>query len=159
MNKKILTATILMCGALLTVWCNKIMKPTGWDPQVCNEAKCFSVEVADTPKELTQWLMWVDQMAADEGMLFVFDNLGWNKFWMKNTLIPLDMLWLAEDGEVLYMKEYAPPCGEEASKNNDCQLFGPPEGTLAKYVLEVNANTARELGISEGTQLGIYNID
>jgi len=98
-------------------------------------------------------------MAEDAGMLCVFENLGRNKFWMKNTLIPLDMLWLAEDGEVLYMKEYAPPCGEEASKNNDCQLFGPPEGTLAKYVLEVNANTARELGISEGTKLGVYNVN
>jgi hypothetical protein len=50
---------------------------------------------------------------------------------------------------VLYIKEYAPPCSAEDSEKNDCQLFGPPEGTTASYVLEVNANKTREAGIYE----------
>ena len=158
MQNTFLTLLVWWVTLLLLSGCGKA-RPSWAAPQVCNDAKCFTVELADTPKELTQWLMWVEEMAEDEGMLFVFQTPGRNKFWMKNTLIPLDMLWLAEDGVVLYMKEYAPPCSEEDSKNDNCQLFGPPEGTQAKYVLEVNANTARSLGISEWVQLGIYNVN
>lgn len=65
---------------------------------------------------------------------------------MKDTLIPLDMLWLDESGTVLYMKEYAAPC--EESEPAKCQKFGSDE-IQAKYVLEINGNAARLAGISE----------
>jgi len=103
--------------------------------------------------------MWVEEMAADKWMLFAFENPGVHRFWMKDTLIPLDMIWMDDKGEVLYIKEYAPPCSAEDSAIGDCQLFGPPEGTTASYVLEVNANNTREAGIYEGIKLDLYNIN
>ena len=129
-----------------------------WDAKVCNGTDCFNVQIASTTEQLQQWLMWVEEMADDAWMLFVFQNPWIHEFWMKNTLIPLDMIWLNEEGEVLYVKEYAPPCSPEDSVANNCQLFGPPEGTLASYVLEVNANKTREVGIYEGVKLDLYNV-
>lgn len=134
-------------------------KPSWDSAQVCNQAQCFKVDVADTVEKQGTWLMGVESLESDEWMLFAFESPGVHKFWMKNTLIPLDMIWLSDTGEVLYIKEYAPPCTEEDSAKDDCQLFGPPDWTQAKYVLEVNANSTREAGIYEGLVLDMYNVE
>jgi len=102
--------------------------------------------------------MGVESMPDDSWMLFVFENPGIHQFRMKNTLIPLDIIRLDDQGEVLYVKEYAPPCSAEDSAADDCQLFGPPEGTLASYVLEINANKTREVGIYKWSQLDLINV-
>ena len=158
---KNLTLVWLIWMWLVLAWCSwgSTAKPT-WDgtPQVCNEAKCFKVDLADTVETQKTGLMNVEEMAPDAGMLFVFDNPWVHRFWMKNTLIPLDMIWIADSWEVLYIKEYAPPCTPEDSANDDCQLFWPPDGTQAKYVLEVNANSTREYGIYEGIVVDLYNV-
>ena len=59
------------------------------------------VEVADTEATRQRGLMFRDTLAPNEGMLFVFDASGFYPFWMKNTLIPLDILWLEADGRVV----------------------------------------------------------
>lgn len=157
--KKFLTLSALTLSFITLTGCGGNAKPQWAAPQVCNKTQCFTVEIADTAQEQQEWLMYREEMADDAGMLFVFDNPTWTEFWMKNTKIPLDMIWISEAGEVLYIKEYAAPCSEEDSANNDCQLFWPEKWVLAKYVLEVNANKTREAGIYEGITVDIYNAD
>lgn len=162
MKKIFLWVAFFMSTWLLLTGCwgwSDSAEPTWWwTPQVCNKTECFSVEIADEPDEITKWLMWREELADDAGMLFVFEALGHHRFWMKNTLIPLDIIRLNENGEVVYIKEYAPPCSEEDSANNTCQLFGPEEWVLAKYVLEVNANKTRTAWIYEWIKMDLYNI-
>ncbi len=90
--------------------------------------------------------MYRQKLAADRGMLFVFSSEGVHKFWMKNTLIPLDMLWIAGDGRIIHIEHDVPPC-----KGDPCPSYGPD--TPARYVLEVNAGYARERGVGVGDQV------
>lgn len=158
MKKMLLLCTILF-WSLLMVWCGSKKWWSGGQPQVCIKSMCYNVDLATTEKEQQEWLQWVEELADDAGMLFVFENLGVHEFWMKDTLIPLDMIWLDADGKVLFVKEYAAPCNEEDSAKNDCQRYGPPEWTQSKYVLEINANKTRESWIFEWVKLDLYNIE
>ena len=156
--KKLWLVIFLLSFAVLSTGCSKLFWGKGWAtgdwPMVCVGADCFDVKIADEPSEHQIWLQWVEEMGENEWMLFVFDNLGRHEFWMKDTLIPLDMVWMDESGEVVYVKEYAPPCTKEP-----CQLYGPAEwGPLAKYVLELNANTTRVSGIFEWEKLEILGV-
>lgn len=148
----------IMASAIMLTWCGGGGTKNWTSAQVCNSTACFDVQIADTPQKHQEWLMWVSEMAENEGMLFVFEKPGFHKFWMKNTLIPLDMIWLDESGTVQYVKEYAPPCSEEDSAEGSCQLFGPEEGVNSKYVLELNANQARVSGIYEWAKLDVLNV-
>lgn len=69
----------------------------------------FSVEIARTPEQLQRGLMWRDSLAPDAGMLFVYEPVRATSMWMRNTQISLDLLYLAEDGEVLKMIAHAQP--------------------------------------------------
>jgi len=90
------------------------------------------VEIADEPHERNQGLMFRDSLKLDRGMLFVFDDERMLSFWMKNTLIPLDMLFVDADFRIVDIKENVPPCKEDPCPNY-------PSKKPAKYVLEVNA--------------------
>jgi hypothetical protein len=100
----------------------------------------FAVEVADDPEERAQGLMFREEMGTLEGMLFVYDEPGSPMFWMRNTLIPLDMIFAGPDGRILYVHEEAVP-GDET---------GIRPGDGVQYVLEVNGGLARRLGIAVG---------
>ena len=118
--------------------------------QVCFESKCVMVEVAQTPEELSEGLQYREHLDKDKGMLFVFPGLSKAKFWMKSTLIPLDMIWLNSIGEVVYIKKNAPPCFSET-----CPTYGADD--LAQYVLEVNAGftDAYNINVGDGVQINI----
>lgn len=103
----------------------------------------FSLELATTPAEQEYGLMNRTSMAADHGMLFVFKHTAPRTFWMKNTLIPLDMLFFDADHKLVAIQTDALPC-----KADPCQLY--PSGVPARYVLELNAGTAARLGIRKG---------
>ncbi len=119
--------------------------------QVCFNEHCFVVELAKTPAERARGLMFREKMDKDKGMLFIFDSEELNSFWMKNTLIPLDIIWIDENKEVVFLKENFLPCLEE-----NCETVSPSE--RAKYVLEVNAGIAKEIGLAPGARL-IFKID
>ena len=164
-QKHLLTWWVALVAGLLLSGCGGA---TGWnadpassgaDPQVCNKSICFDVEVADTPEKKITGLMNRESLAEDAGMIFVNESPAYMQMHMLNTLIPLDMIWIAEDGEVIYMKEFAAPCPPEDWANNECQKFGPPAGTLAKYVLEINGNAARKAGIFEGIKLDVFGVN
>lgn len=102
--------------------------------QVCINNHCFLVEMAKTREERSQGLMNRKYLAENKGMLFVFDNEDIHSFWMKDVLIPLDIVWINQDKEVVYIYRNAQPCKEE------CESIRPEK--KAMYVLEINAGQA-----------------
>jgi uncharacterized membrane protein (UPF0127 family) len=104
----------------------------------------IEAELAYTDATRSRGLMFREKLAPDAGMLFVFPSLDIQSFWMKNTLISLDILWLNEHQKVVYMLT-AQPC-----KKDPCDSIVPLQKAL--YVLEVNAGFARKHNIDIGTQ-------
>ena len=103
----------------------------------------FSVEVADDPQERSVGLMNRDSMAQSSGMLFVYERPQRAVFWMKNTLIPLDLIFMDSTGTVTRIHENAIPL----------DLTGIEGGEAVQFVLEINGGLARRLGIAEGSAL------
>lgn len=112
--------------------------------KVCINNNCFYVELAKTQEEITDGLMYREVLDEDRGMLFIFDEEKEHSFWMKNTLIPLDIIWINKDKEVVDIKKNVQPCVQEK-----CEIFKP--SNKAKYVLELNA------GQSDKTNIKIDN--
>ena len=90
-------------------------------------------------------LMYRTSLADDAGMLFIFPTLDQQGFWMKNTLIPLDIIWLNDRKEIVYFVT-APPC-----KADPCKSYEPIQ--KAKYVLEVNGGFMKKHELKLGHQL------
>lgn len=109
----------------------------------------FSVEVADDDAERHLGLMNRDRMSAGHGMLFVYDRPRVVAFWMKNTRIPLDMIFIGADGRVRKVHEDARPFDETPI----------PGGEDIQFVLEINGGLARRLGIAPGAELRHPAID
>lgn len=110
--------------------------------EVCFGDKCLEVEIVDTPSTRAQGLMFRESLGENQGMLFIFEENGNYPFWMKNTLIPLDIIWIDEELKILHIAE-AEPCEEDP-----CGNYGP--GNNALYVFETNKGFAREHGINVG---------
>lgn len=103
----------------------------------------FAVDVADTPDQRSRGLMFVDDMPTMTGMLFVYEREQTVSFWMKNTLIPLDMVFADGAGVVQRVHENAVP-GD---------LTGIPGGANIQFVLEINGGMADRLGIGVGSEM------
>jgi len=103
----------------------------------------FAVDIADTFEERKQGLMWRRSMGKYNGMLFIFDDEAARRFWMKNTLIPLDMIFMDKDYHVVSVVKQAQPC-----KKDPCDTMS--SGKSAKFVLELNGGMADEMGLKEG---------
>jgi len=103
-----------------------------------------SVEIANSTATRMKGLMGRKSLGGDEGMLFVFDRPSIYSFWMVNTTIPLDGVFIAENGTVVDIIEMA-PCGWNIT---DCPHYIPK--APAKYVLEVNRGFCAEHGIQTG---------
>ena len=123
------------------------------EPYVVVEGERFSVEVADDDATRAQGLMFVDEMANDHGMLFIFPNERPRSFWMKNTRIPLDIIYLNRDFEVVSISADTPPC---RSRNRRCPSY-PSDGP-AQYVLEINGGLAAGLGLEPGDRVEVEGI-
>ncbi len=96
----------------------------------------FSVEIARTPEEKQKGLMFRESLSDDSGMLFVFENDAPRTFWMKNTLITLDMIFIDESMKIVEIKADVPPCEEDP-----CPTY---TSKPAKYVLEINGGVAEQ---------------
>lgn len=116
--------------------------------KVCFESNCFFVELAKTNTERETGLMNRKELANDSGMLFIFEKEEIYPFWMKNTLIPLDIIWIGSNNKIVFIKENAQPCGLDY-----CPLINP--GISAKYVLEINAGLVQKFGFGEGNYVTI----
>ena len=105
-----------------------------------------TVEIASDDDTRQQGLMFRDHLADDRGMIFFFPQSGDYPFWMKNTLIPLDMIWIDEGLRIAHVAHDVPPC-----KADPCPSY-PPDAK-AKYVLEVAAGVAARHHLKNGDAL------
>jgi uncharacterized membrane protein (UPF0127 family) len=105
----------------------------------------FTVEIADTEPARERGLMFRKELPSGQGMLFDFHRDQQVGFWMKNTLIPLDMLFIDKAGRIVNIAHSAKPLSEEVI------MSGPP----VRAVLEVAGGTAKRLGIEPGDR--VYN--
>lgn len=104
----------------------------GTPKKICFKDTCVELEIADTDDSRARGLMFRKELPANSGMLFIFPQDGIYSFWMKNTLLPLDMIWLDNDLRVVDIKSFVPVC-----RSYDCPSYTPV--SQARYVLEVNA--------------------
>ena len=144
MNKKIIFLIIILAviTGLFFYWRSKRQG------KVCFKNNCFGIELAITDEEQMQGLMFRKSLDKNKGMLFVFSGEGEYTFWMKNTLIPLDIIWINENKEVIFISENTQPC-----KEDPCPSVAPDKE--AKYVLEINAGISKEIGLKIGDRLEI----
>ncbi len=135
--KHIIILTTLLILASCTI------QPTYDFNTICTEQTCFDVKIPMTDELMQKGLMYVEEMDDSEGMLFVFQEPAIHSFWMKNTKIPLDIIWLAENLTVIHI-ENAKPCIEDP-----CRVYTPKNNSL--YVLEINQGLAQTHNITEGS--------
>lgn len=120
-------------------------------PSVEIGGKTFKVEIADTREKQALGLMFRDSMPADRGMLFIFPDEAPRSFWMKNTRIALDIMYFDKDLKLVSISADTPPC-----RVSRCPSY--PSVVPARYVLELNAGTASDLGVGPGDRL-ILDLD
>lgn len=154
---------LLLCSLLTTSSCKKeqkVVKPIKvefkkeGELQVYQNANdsiiaTFNIEIADTDYERQTGLMYRPYMEDNQAMLFIFPNTDYRSFFMKNTEIPLDIIYFDQDGQLVNIVENAKPYDENSL----------PSTAPAKYVLEVNAGLSRKLGISEGVRIEFSEIE
>jgi uncharacterized protein len=107
------------------------------------------LEEANTPSEQQIGLMMRTSMPANYGMAFNFNPPVPARFWMKNTLIPLDMLFVRA-GKIKNIQANVPPC-----KADPCPNYGPDNGELIDRVIELNAGEAKKLGLKVGDSVNL----
>jgi len=143
-------------GLMMALLSILLLPVAGWadgQPQILEKSELivesgdralkFQVEVADEPEERRVGLMFRREMAADHGMLFDFEQNRQVSMWMRNTYISLDMLFIAEGGEIVNIGRDTVPESEAIVGS-----AGP-----VRYVLEVPAGTTRLLGIKPGDKI------
>ncbi len=117
-------------------------------PQVEINGHRFDVEIAADPASQARGLMFREHLAPGNGMLFVFPDTAPRAFWMKNTKIPLDMLFFDSARKLVSVQRQASPC-----RMDPCQLY-PSEGP-ARYVLELNGGASDALDLKPGDEMQI----
>src|ERR1700744_526147 len=131
----------LMAGSALAADSAKV-------PSVALHGKTFSTELALDDASREHGLMDRTKLAADHSMLFVFTNSETRYFWMKNTLIPLDILYFDKDRKLISIAADVPPC-----KADPCKAYSSYGS--AQYVLELGGGVAKQIGIQVGDELTI----
>ncbi|MGE5415060.1 MAG: DUF192 domain-containing protein [Syntrophomonadaceae bacterium] len=111
----------------------------------------YRLELALTPEDQAQGLMYRESLPANSGMLFIFPTDEPHHFWMKNTMIPLDMIWMDASGKVLFVSADTPPC-----KADPCPTYGP-DGP-ARQVLEIAGGLAAKEKVTVGSTLKLQDV-
>lgn len=112
-------------------------------PWIEMQGERFYVEVVEDSKSRSQGLMYRELLAADSGMVFIYPSERVRNFWMKNTLIPLDIIFLDSQLRIVSIVREAPPCEKEL-----CDSYSSQHPAM--YVVEVNAGIASSLGLEPG---------
>jgi uncharacterized membrane protein (UPF0127 family) len=111
----------------------------------------YSLEIARTPEETTQGLMYRESLPERHGMIFRFTDGGAHRFWMKNTMIPLDIIWMEAGGKVLFVSADTPPC-----RADPCPNYGPE--TPAPLVLEIAGGMAKREAVAVGSTIRLLDV-
>ena len=142
---------MLLLAAVLAAGCRSAGEGSRPPARVVIETPAGSVavrvEIARSPAERERGLMHRTRLDPDAGMIFVFEQSAPHGFWMRNTLIPLDLLFLAEDGQVAAVVERQP-----------LSLEVGDGGVESRYVLEVNGGWARAHGVRPGARVRFENV-
>lgn len=144
-SAKIIIIATLLVGLFL--WWSR--QPDTIEVKLNNQV--IWAEVAQTEMEKREGLMYREDLDEDVGMLFVYESPVPANFWMKNTLIPLDMIFIRPDKTINHIEKNAPPCPPEVV---DCPSYTSHE--LTQYVLEVNAGYAQKHGIEPADVAEFY---
>jgi uncharacterized membrane protein (UPF0127 family) len=118
-------------------------------PTVELKGTTYTIEIAEDDASREHGLMDRTQMDEDHGMLFIFPDDAPRAFWMKNTKIPLDMIFLDGDRKIVSVTHGAEPCVTER-----CPAY--TSGAPARYVLELNAGQAAKLGLTSGDEMTVH---
>jgi uncharacterized membrane protein (UPF0127 family) len=148
---------------LLAVACAQPAAPPPPPPTTTTEAAgsprvilpdgfAVAVEVVADDETRQMGLMFRDHLADDRGMIFFFAQSGHYPFWMKNTLIPLDMIWIDENRRIAHVTHDVPPC-----KADPCPSY--PPNVQAKYVLELAAGVAAKHHLKDGDVLRFQGME
>jgi uncharacterized membrane protein (UPF0127 family) len=141
-----LMASLAAFAVLVTLCANPAAKAASIQPlEIVTKSgvQVFSVEMATTEEEKTQGLMYRKELPDGKGMLFDFSPEQQISMWMKNTYIPLDMIFIRADGRILRIAENTEPMSTKIISS----------GGLARAVLEVIAGTAQKYGIQPGDRV------
>lgn len=111
----------------------------------------IELEIARSDAQRARGLMFRESLPPAHGMLFIFSESDRHGFWMKNTFIPLDMVWIEADGTIAEIQRDIQPC-----YSDPCPSYAPDSPGL--YVLELAAGEADRLGLQEGDRLELRNI-
>ena len=112
------------------------------------------VEIAADDPTREEGLMFRDHLAEEKGMIFLFPQSGVYPFWMKNTLIPLDMIWIDDAKRVVTVARDVPPC-----KADPCPSYPANGPASARYVLETAAGVAAKHHVEPGATLKMEGLD
>lgn len=118
---------------------------------VLPDGSAVTLDLARTSEEQSGGLMYRATLPADEGMLFLFPDPTYPRFWMKDTWVALDLVFLDAAGRVVQVDAEVPPCHDEP-----CPQYGPTEPSLA--VLELAAGVAARSGVVPGAELRFENL-
>lgn len=133
---------------LRTMYSEKPMKTT----YIVLGGEKIHVEIAKSDDELAKGLMFREGLGENNGMLFVFDDASSHSMWMKNTLIPLDMVWIDDNFKIVHVEKNVQPC-----KSLACPSYGAP--VPASYVLELNAGWLDKNNIPPNSYVQIPSLD
>jgi uncharacterized membrane protein (UPF0127 family) len=112
----------------------------------------YRLELATIPEDQAQGLMYRENLPDRTGMLFVFaGEPNPHHFWMKNTMIPLDIVWLNETGQVIFVSAETPPC-----KADPCPTYGPD--APVRRVLELAGGLAAKEGVVVGSVIELRDL-
>jgi uncharacterized membrane protein (UPF0127 family) len=150
-----MTFAFLTCGVNSSPAPTAPAQPAPAGPRVVfPDGYVVQVEVAADDATRQQGMMYRDRLASDHGMLFFFPQSGNYPFWMKNTLIPLDMIWIDDQKRIAHVANNVQPC-----KADPCPSV--PPNADARYVLELATGVAARHGLANGQTLrfeGLENV-
>jgi uncharacterized membrane protein (UPF0127 family) len=121
---------------------------SGLTPITLPGGTVIHAELANTPQKRAEGLMYRTHLAPDRGMLFTFSQAEAWVFWMKNTKIPLDLIWINEKKQIVHIEQNVPIC---TRTDDSCPQYRPNEGAL--YVLELAGGRAESLKLQRGSKL------
>jgi len=147
LQKKAVGAGLFLAGIIPLLLCAKA------GPSPDKVIKVFfpngtsvTAELAATDAERARGLMFREKVPSDQGMLFVFEEEGQHHFWMKNTKVHLDMIWLDSGRRIIHIERLVPPCVADP-----CPSYGPD--LPARFVLELTGGEAEVRGLRVGDRL------
>ena len=139
---------LLLCSALALAGCGSkapVLEELMTRDVTLPGGQIIKAELAVDTRDMMRGLMFRSSLTANHGMLFVHPRAGRYSYWMYQTYIPLDMIWMDENHNIVEIVDSAPPCKTRASL---CAHYGGNQD--ARFVLELNGGLARKFGLKIG---------